>query len=39
MGRALIVLRSAAERAKATHWIAKAPPGTRVEFKASEANP
>lgn len=36
MGRALIVLNSAAERARAAHWIAKAPPGTRVEFKASK---
>lgn len=36
MGRALLVLNSAAERARATHWITKAPPGTRVEFKASK---
>jgi hypothetical protein len=36
MGRALLVLNSAAERARATQWIAKAPPGTRVEFKASK---
>ncbi len=36
MGRALLVLNSAAERAKATNWIAKAPPGTRIEFKASK---
>ncbi len=36
MGRALIILQSSAERARATQWIAKAPPGTRVEFKASK---
>ena len=36
MGRALLVLNSAAERAKAAHWIAKAPLGTRLEFKASK---
>ena len=36
MGRALIVLQSSAERARATQWIAKAPPGTRVEFKATK---
>ncbi len=36
MGRALIILQSSAERARATQWIAKAPPGTRVEFRASK---
>ncbi len=36
MGRALIILQSSAERARATQWIAKAPPGTRVEFKATK---
>ena len=36
MGRALLVLNSAAERARAVNWIAKAPPGTRLEFKASK---
>lgn len=36
MARALIVLRDAADKAKAVNWISKAPPGTRVEFKASQ---
>jgi hypothetical protein len=36
MGRALIVLDSTANRQKAAHWIAKAPTGTRVEFKATK---
>ena len=36
MSRATIILRSSAERARACNWIAKAPPGTRVEFKASK---
>lgn len=36
MGRATIILTSAADRAKASSWIAKAPFGTRVEFKASK---
>jgi len=36
MGRALLTLNTAADRAKATAWIAKAPDGTRVEFKASK---
>lgn len=36
MSRALIVVNSAADRQKAAHWIAKAPWGTRVEFKASQ---
>lgn len=34
MSRALLILSYAADRAKATNWIAKAPAGTRVEFKA-----
>lgn len=34
MSRALIILRTAADRAKASAWIAKAPVGTRVEYKA-----
>lgn len=34
MSRALLVLSGDAVRARATAWIAKAPPGTRVEFKA-----
>ena len=36
MGRALLVLTTDADRRKATEWIAKAPVGTRVEFKASK---
>ncbi|WP_064240706.1 recombination protein NinB [Sinorhizobium glycinis] len=36
MGRALLVLETAAERQKAKNWIDKAPVGTRVEFKASK---
>jgi len=36
MSRALIVLNGSADRAKAIHWISKAPTGTRVEFKASQ---
>jgi hypothetical protein len=36
MGRALLTIYGPADRAKATHWIAKAPEGTRVEFKASK---
>lgn len=36
MGRALLVLETAADRAKAVNWIGKAPAGTRVEFKASK---
>ncbi len=36
MGRALLILNGAADRAKATNWVAKAPAGTRVEFKASQ---
>lgn len=34
MSRALIILQSAADRAKAANWAAKAPVGTRVEWKA-----
>lgn len=36
MGRALLILDSAAQRAKAVAWVAKAPDGTRVEFKKSK---
>lgn len=36
MARALITIRSSADRARATSWIAQAPTGTRVEFKASK---
>lgn len=34
--RALLTLNSPQDRAKAAHWIAKAPTGTRIEFKASK---
>lgn len=34
MGRASLTLISEADRQKAIHWITKAPPRTRVEFKA-----
>jgi len=34
MSRAVIILRSQAERDRATSWIAQSPPGTRLEFKA-----
>lgn len=36
MGRATIILNTPANKAKATEWIAKAPPETRVEFKRSK---
>lgn len=36
MSRALITLRSKADRARASVWIAKAPFGTRIEFKSSK---
>ncbi len=36
MGRALIILTSPAERSKAVRWVHQAPPGTRVEFKATK---
>lgn len=36
MGRALIILYTDADRARASRLIAKAPPRTRVEFKASK---
>lgn len=36
MSRALLILDGPAARAKATTWIAKAPAGTRLEFKASK---
>lgn len=35
MSRALITIRGAADRARACNWIAKAPHGTRVIFKAA----
>jgi hypothetical protein len=34
MTRAVIVLTQDTERQRAAHWVAKLPPGTRVEFKA-----
>jgi hypothetical protein len=34
MTRALLVLRRDADRSKAVNWIASAPAGTRLEFKA-----
>lgn len=33
MSRALLTLNSDTDRAKATSWVSKAPPGTRLEFK------
>jgi hypothetical protein len=36
MGRALLVLNSDDDRRKASHWVSKAPWGTRIEFKASK---
>lgn len=33
MGRALLIIASAADRARAIHWLTKAPWNTRVEFK------
>ena|SRR3990167_2257223 len=36
MSRALIVIRGAADRARAVEWCTKAPNGTRIEFKASK---
>jgi hypothetical protein len=35
MGRALVVVRSDGDRAKAARWASKAPDGCRIEFKAS----
>ncbi len=34
MTRALLVLRRDADRSKAVNWVASAPVGTRIEFKA-----
>jgi hypothetical protein len=34
MSRHLLILQSSAERARAANYVAKAPAGTRVEFKA-----
>ena len=36
MGRATLILRTPADRAKAKHWIDRAPHEARVEFKASK---
>lgn len=36
MSRALVVLWNAADREKVSRWAAKAPPGTRVEFRATK---
>ena len=36
MGRATLILSSERDRLLAVSWIGKAPPGTRLEFKASK---
>lgn len=36
MSRAMVILKSAADRARAVKWITAAPWGTRVEFKSSK---
>jgi len=36
MSRALIVLRRNEDRARARQWVERAPPGTRIEFKATK---
>lgn len=36
MGRALVTIKTQDDRAKAAKWVAGAPVGTRVEFKASK---
>lgn len=36
MSRALVILNFTADREKAVAWVRAAPPGTRVEFKASK---
>lgn len=36
MGRAMVVINTAADRNRAQAWAAKAPWGTRIEFKASK---
>lgn len=36
MSRALIVLRNETDRARAIHWVDRAPLGTRIEFKATK---
>lgn len=36
MGRALLILQTAADRMRAAAWVHKAPAGTRLEFRASK---
>lgn len=36
MSRALLTLHGQADRARAIQWVTKAPPGTRLEFKATK---
>lgn len=36
MSRALIILHSIADRQRASHWINKAPSGTRITFQAAK---
>jgi hypothetical protein len=36
MSRALLTLRNQSDRERATDWVAKAPAGTRLEFKATK---
>lgn len=35
MGRAVLIIKGEQERQKATHWVSKAPLGTRIEFRSS----
>lgn len=36
MSRAMIILHGPADRAKATQWVEKAPPGTRITFQRAK---
>ena len=36
MSRALLIIRSQADRQRAAAWAQKAPPGTRIDFKAAK---
>lgn len=36
MGRALITIRADQDRSRAASWVARAPVGTRIEFRASQ---
>ena len=36
MSRALLILNGPVDRERACHWIAQAPAGTRIEFKAAK---